>query len=373
MGVVVAVQWPQGLYVAGLLGLQRHVRLNLANAAMVIVRGGGAVLILWLVSPSLEAFFLWQVAINALTTLLLRALLWGQLPPSNRPTRILFWLLRDMGKMTTGLTAINTTGAVVAQMDKLLLSHLLPLRIFGIYAMASVMASGIILLGTPIFSSLYPRFSQLVAAKNVAALADIFHRGARIMSAATLPAATVLVLFAPEILRLWTRDAGLAAAAAVPLGILVGGTVLTCICATPHALLIAKGQLKFLLWVNLVSAVLTVPLLIVMTEFFGMAGAASVRLMLNIAALVLFGAVALRHSLPGESVSWYRRDIADVALPVIAIVGLCRWLVPPGLSWPALFAVMAAISAAALFTGILATRLIRPRALVEITIPRSPE
>lgn len=373
MGFVIAVQWPQGLYIAGLFGLQRHVRLNLANIAMSIIRSGGAVLVLWRVSPTLEAFLLWQIALHALTTLVLAVLLWRQLPPSRGPVRVRLWLLRGMGRFVTGLTATNTSGVIVAQMDKILLSHLLPLRIFGIYAMASVMAAGLTSLGTPIYSSLYPRFAQLVAAGNEAVLADMFHRGARMMSAAIVPAASVLIFFAPEILRLWVHDPAIVASAQLPLRILVGATAILSICSIPYTLLIAKGQLKFPLRLNLIWVVLTVPLIIVLANRFGMVGAASVRLVLNFAALLLFGEVALRRSLPGQGMPWYRRDIAEIALPVVAVVGLCRLLVPSGLSSPALFAVLGVISSVALLTGVITSRLVGLRVLAGITAPRSAE
>src|SRR6266702_3124936 len=61
MGVSVAFQWPLSFYSGGLMGLQRQVLLNGINVVMATFRGLGAVLILWLVSPTAEAFFSWQI------------------------------------------------------------------------------------------------------------------------------------------------------------------------------------------------------------------------------------------------------------------------------------------------------------------------
>ena len=66
MGIGMALQWPFSLYAGGLMGLQRQVMLNGLNAVMTTIRGGGAVLILWLVSPTIEAFFGWQIFSSAL-------------------------------------------------------------------------------------------------------------------------------------------------------------------------------------------------------------------------------------------------------------------------------------------------------------------
>ncbi|MFH0888010.1 MAG: polysaccharide biosynthesis protein, partial [Planctomycetota bacterium] len=63
MGFVMALQMPTGFYSGGLMGLQRQVLLNVINICISTLRGAGAVLILWLVSPTIQAFFLWQIVI----------------------------------------------------------------------------------------------------------------------------------------------------------------------------------------------------------------------------------------------------------------------------------------------------------------------
>ena len=68
MGIALAFQWPMSLYSGGLLGLERQVKLNQIMAAMSTVRGTGAVLVLWLVAPTIEAFFVWQIVASILQT-----------------------------------------------------------------------------------------------------------------------------------------------------------------------------------------------------------------------------------------------------------------------------------------------------------------
>jgi hypothetical protein len=80
MGLVVSLQMTAVFYSGGLMGLQRQVLLNLINAGMGTIRGAGAVLILWLVSPTIQAFFLWQILISLVNTFLLVLYLWRALP-----------------------------------------------------------------------------------------------------------------------------------------------------------------------------------------------------------------------------------------------------------------------------------------------------
>jgi len=56
MGLAIAFQWPVSFYSGGLMGLQRQVLLNIVNTVVAAIRWCGAVLVLWLVSPTIYAF-----------------------------------------------------------------------------------------------------------------------------------------------------------------------------------------------------------------------------------------------------------------------------------------------------------------------------
>ena len=55
------------------------------------------------------------------------------------------------------------SGIVFVQLDKVLLSKILPLKAFGQYALAGVVASALYILLSPTFNVIYPRLSALVA------------------------------------------------------------------------------------------------------------------------------------------------------------------------------------------------------------------
>jgi len=56
MGLLVAVQWPLSFYGSGLMGLQKQVLCNVVAIPVSTVSNGGAVLLLWLFSPTITAF-----------------------------------------------------------------------------------------------------------------------------------------------------------------------------------------------------------------------------------------------------------------------------------------------------------------------------
>ena len=68
MGLVLTFQWPLGFYGGGLLGLQKQVLYNVLNMVWYTLRFAGGVLVLWLVSPTVLAFFEWQVVVSIVST-----------------------------------------------------------------------------------------------------------------------------------------------------------------------------------------------------------------------------------------------------------------------------------------------------------------
>src|SRR2546422_4893635 len=102
MGIAIAFQWPRALYGGGLMGLQRQVAFNLLSSITGTVNNVGGVLIVWLVSPTIQAFVAWYMALSLVDTLLTRLLLWRSLPEA--PARAAFngQLLADIWRFSGG-------------------------------------------------------------------------------------------------------------------------------------------------------------------------------------------------------------------------------------------------------------------------------
>jgi O-antigen/teichoic acid export membrane protein len=143
MGVVASLRWPVNLYTGGLMGLQRQVLLNALNAGIATIQGGGAVLVLWLVSPTIQAFFIWQIVAAVVQITLLSICLWYSIPaPSHKPS-FSRQSLKNIWRFAVGVTGISMASVILTQLDKFLLSKLLPLETFGYYALAVTIAGDI--------------------------------------------------------------------------------------------------------------------------------------------------------------------------------------------------------------------------------------
>ena len=73
MGLVIAVRFIENIYTNSIAGLQRQVLQNVVTSIMATLSGLGAVGILVWVSPTIEAFFVWQGLISLATAVVFMA------------------------------------------------------------------------------------------------------------------------------------------------------------------------------------------------------------------------------------------------------------------------------------------------------------
>ncbi|MCR4309179.1 MAG: oligosaccharide flippase family protein, partial [Deltaproteobacteria bacterium] len=207
MGALTALQWPLSFYQGGLLGLQRQVLHNGITIATSTLGGGGALLVLWLVSPTVSAFFTWQIVVSLLQAAVTTFALWRCLPGSGHAARFDPGITRNIWGFAAGMSGITITALVLTQLDKVILSKMLTLKTFGYYILAGMVGNGLSgLLIAPMFNTIFPRFSALVAAKDEKSLLEMYHGSTQVMAVMILPAAAVIAFFSPEIMLLWTGN-----------------------------------------------------------------------------------------------------------------------------------------------------------------------
>src|SRR5213594_383869 len=328
MGIAIAFQWPRALYSGGLMGLQRQVAFNLLSSITATANSLGAVLILWLVSPTLQAYVAWFMAISLVDTLSTGLLLWRSLPKAPARPNFSGQALAGIWRFAAGMTGISITSVIQTQLDKVILVKVLPLDAFGYYSLASRVAGGLSYLVGPISAAFFPRFSQLVAKNDTQELTRIYHRGCQLMSVLILPLAVVLALFSYELLLIWTQDRSIAENSHLILSLLTVGTALNGVASLPYALQLAYGWTQLALAVNTAAVLLLAPLIYFMSVRYGGVGAALIWVVFN--SLFVFVVVYLMHRrlLRGELWRWYHRDVGQPLLAVATIGTLWYWLMP---------------------------------------------
>ena len=328
MGLMIAIQWPLGFYSGGLVGLQEQTVLNLVNGAVALGRGVASALVLWQLAPTIEAFFWTQLVVSVAHILIVSRLLWRKLPAAPQPPRFRMELLQGVWRFAAGITGIGLISSLLMQLDKIILSNLLSLEVFGYYAIANVVSMNVYRLFGPIYSAIYPRLTNLLALGSRKELATFYHKSAQFLAIAVFPAVAILVFFSNELLLIWLQNPVTADAAAPIVSILVMGTLINGIMHIPYGLQLAAGWTSLALSFGVVSLVIFGILLVVLNEFYGVVGAALAWPIQQ--ALYLIFTVPLMHRrlLPDEQWRWYWADVVYPLLLIVAPVALAWQLKP---------------------------------------------
>jgi O-antigen/teichoic acid export membrane protein len=351
MGAVAALRFVENVYVSSLVGLQRQVLENVFSSSVATARGLGAVAVVMWVSPTIQAFFVWQVMVSFVSTVCCAKLAWGALPRGVRRPRFSMERLRGIWRFASGMTLIALLSLLLTQVDKVLLSRLLSLESFGYYALAGTVAGALYALVGPITTAYYPRLTQHVTRADQNALRAEYHYGSQLISVLMGSAAIVLIVFGDKVLLLWTADPELARNAGHILRVLAFGTLLNGLMWLPYQLQLAHGWTGLTVRVNAVAVAVLIPAILWVTPMYRAVGAAWVWVALNAGYLLIAVGLMHRRLLPAEKWRWYRQDTATPLLAGAATAWLCRSAMPADLGRLAeagvLLVTAAAVAAAA--------------------------
>jgi O-antigen/teichoic acid export membrane protein len=327
MGLAIAFQWPVSFYSGGLMGLQRQVLLNAVNTVVATFRWCGAALVLWLVSPTIYAFFFWQILVSLLHVFLTSLFLWRSLPATGKRSTFQGRIIWGVWRFAAGMSGITILATLLTQTDKIILSKMLSLEMFGYYTLAGMIAMTLYRLIGPVFLAVYPRFTQLVELNDQEALKQLYHKACQFMSVLILPATAVIAFFSYEVLLLWTQNPVTAEKTHILVSILIIGTAFNGLMNLPYALQLAHGWTRLGFYVNLISVVVLMPLTILMTWKYSAVGAAIVWVVLNSGYVIVAIQFMHRRLLTTEKWNWYGKDMGIPLLAAFATAGVGKFIV----------------------------------------------
>ena len=330
MAVVVALRFVEGIYRGSLFGLQRQVWFNSANAVLATVRHGGAIAVLAWISPTIEAFFVWQGLMSAITVALFAGAVYRTLRNCPSPARFSWSALIDIWRFAAGMITITFLALLLTQIDKILLSRMLTLESFGYYTLATLVAGALYIFIAPITQAIYPRMVELFSGDDQATLVSVYHQGAQLVTIVTAPAAMLLSFFAGGVIFTWSGDAILAQNTAPILSALVLGTFLNGLMHMPYQLQLAHGWTSLVVKTNVVAVIVLIPAIFWVVPLYGALGAAWIWVALNASYALIAIQFMHRRLIPKEKWRWY---FSDVLLPIAGAVGvilLAKALQPAG-------------------------------------------
>ena len=292
-----------------------------AFAIAATLKAVGVIAVLKLVSPTIESYFIWQALITLISTYCLRFLVWNNFKVALEKAQFSVVQLKTIWRFAAGMTGISLVTFFLSQIDKIVVSKFVLLEFVGYYNLAFLVSSGITQVISPMQPIIFPKFTALVAEDKQAELVALYHKSCRWIAIITFPIGFALILFAKEILFLWTKNPILTDNTAPIVQVVAAGTICNCMMWVPYWYMLAKGITKFTIYQNIMASIISVPLLFWWTGEYGALGASFVWLTVNLGYILISMPMFHRLYMKGELKNWYKNDIG-VPLVSAAVIAL---------------------------------------------------
>ena len=345
MGLILALQWPCGAYMGALLGLQRQVTVNGIQIACTVLRWIGATCVMWLVSRSIEAFFVWQATVAAVQTLAMWWVVERGMPRRTGPKSARGWgVLAANWKFSAGMTVLWLLALALTQEDKVIMSRMLTLKEFGYYTLGWTAGGTLNFITASVVMAVFPRLSQLVKQGSERDIADFYHHCCQLVTTLLVPAAIVLATFSREVVFAWCGDVTITEATYRVVCWVAIGTCLNGLVNMPYFLQLAYAWTSLSIATNTAAIIIMAPTVYLLARAFGPPGAASAWCVLNAGYVVIGTYLMHRRILRGEQWRWYFVDVGIPTLAALAPAIVVRLLAaaPPRTRVEALLTVVSA-------------------------------
>jgi O-antigen/teichoic acid export membrane protein len=368
MGIAIALQLPAGLYIGGLMGLERQISANAIQIGWGVFRGLGAVFVLWFYSPTVVAFASWQALSNLTYCVLARNWLWRALPPG-RPSgnlRSSRSVIQETWHYAAGMFGLAAVSTLLRQADKLAVSKMLPLNMLGYYSLAVAIAAAPITLAGPIASAVFPRLTGLAANRQDPGLERLYMKASEFVAAVVVPGGLTLAVFSSDFIRAWTGAADFASQAGPVATVLICGQILQATTIIPYYLGLAYGDFKYPLYVAGLGLVLVIPMLFIMISRSGLMGAGLSWLFYNLVTFLPYMYLVHRDHLMGRFGRWSWISLGRPLLAALPGVLIAKWLLPRPSSRLLTFCLLGLVLTVALALLILASPVLREESRAQI-------
>jgi O-antigen/teichoic acid export membrane protein len=330
MGMIAGLRWGVSLYSSGMAGMEQQVWLNCFNVAVATARNIGGLLLVKYVSPEIGSYFLYQLVLSVIELLIIGGIFYTRQPSaghSNDPgMRFSARSFRTILPFTLATAYSALAWVFVTQFDKLLLSKLLPLELFGYFSFVIILSNGVTRIADPINQAVLPRLTALVARGEAEAARALYSRMTQFLAVVSLPASAVIAVFAAQTLFLFSGNRALTDYGAPALFWFALGNGVLVMASLLFTLQAAHGQLRLHVLNSTIGALIQVPLLAFVAIHYDVVTLGIVWLSVRLVMFAALSPIVHRRFRQGAYAGWLLGDIGRPLAGTAVGLGLSQAL-----------------------------------------------
>ena len=282
--IIFIVQFPGGLYRGFLQAAEEQVVLNSILICCVTLRHLFGVLVLYF-WPSLLTYIIWQVVTIALETSLRSHYAWQFVQTKRVLVKFEYKEFQPALRSAIKMSMVVFLGVLTTQLDRILLSGMVPIKQFGFYVIASAVSQGVLGLIQPFVQALAPSIMQ--SHEDEKTLHTLNVRLTKIIGGIVLIGSALFLVGGKWILNVWMGDPQAVEIMYPLLSILLIGSVLNAFYHVGYYNWLAKHRADRILLVNAAGLLLTLLITPSLIQWKGMIGATFGFVAMNLVSLCI--------------------------------------------------------------------------------------
>lgn len=186
MGFMIAIRWYVSLYNGMILGLEQQVWLNIYKIIIATLRFAGGVVLILFISDDIFYFFIYQAILSGVELFVLNLKVYEDLPQ----TVFLLPTVKSIKHIAPfALSLAYTSGLWIGytQLDKLLLSHYIPLEEYGYFTLVVMISTAIMQFSSPLSQAILPRMTSLLSNDKEKEMLTLYKKGTQFVSIIIFP------------------------------------------------------------------------------------------------------------------------------------------------------------------------------------------
>ncbi|MBU1216407.1 oligosaccharide flippase family protein [bacterium] len=317
MAIMLCFRWFIGLYQGAVIGFENQVWLNVYKVGINTLKFVGAFLLIKYITNEIYYFFIYQAIVTLLEYVIIRNKVYSLLIKT-----IFIWpsfeYLKRIAPFALSIAYISAVWIMFSQMDKLLLSHYIPLSEYGYFTLVVIVSGAVTQLAAPISQAFLPHMTSLISNKKDGEMIIIYHKGTQLLSIIIISVVAIISFFSFELIYAWTGDKEASTWVSQILIWYVIGNGILAIVAFQYYLQYAYGNLKYHLKFNTVFPFITLPIMYYAIANYGAIGSALSWFAIQLVTFMVWPPFIHKKFAPGIHKDWIIKDI----MPALSVTSI---------------------------------------------------
>ena len=326
MGAMIGLRLLSSLYRSGIVGSEEQVWLNKANSIIVTLKFVGVILVLHFISSDIKYFFEYQMIVTILEFFLYSFKFYNIMNIGKFKLYFSYLDIKPILPFAMGIAYTSGIWIFLTQLDKFILSGILPLSEYGYFALVGMVANAVLAIADPIGKAILPRMVSLHKNGQNEKMIELYKNSTQLVAIIVFSVTVIMSSFSYEFLYSWTGDIKASLWGENILFWYLLGNALLSMVAFTYYLQFTFGKLRLHIRYNTVSAIVSIPLIIWSANEYGALGVSLVWFSIRLISFLFWTPVVHNKFAKGIHRDWLMKDILPIFLSSLAFILMFNYL-----------------------------------------------